>query len=450
MGTENGLLKAYKEASPQERETLNLEIRRNIYDHKGKDLTADATVKQANGDETAPNGTSGGDLPIKQIEDIAKEPKQGKSCYICSHDCTRVCYHYSKSHKPTRGKEDRVSFDMCSTCFLEQKYSPDTHAMDFVKMEDPGYSSVPDKDAPWTDDELLLLLEGLEIYDENWNKIADHVGSRTKEECVVKFLQLEIEDKYLEPEVSGHPSYGLLDTGRVPFSQNDNPVMSVMGFLASMTEPAVAAAAAGRSVKEMERAYRKRLNLGVGGDTIEKRKDQDPMKVEDSMDYENGENPPASADAPLANPSGEDRQNAASFVATTAFAASAARAAALASDEEREMTRLVSAAVNTTLQKFELKLQQFSEMEATLQAERRELERGRHQLFLDRLAFRKRVSETQEALRLASLKGGEEGARLAQNVSVGGGERLSFRQENPKSNVGPLAPGDPDYRHWEI
>ena len=451
-GTENALVRAYQEASPQERESLNLEIRRNIYDPKGKDLTADNKTKQANGEEQARNGASTGDLPIKQIEDIAKEPKKPIYCYSCATDCTRIRYHYAKTHKPTAKKESGfVNFDICPTCFLSQKYSEETHAIDFVKIEDPNYSAVPDKDAPWTEDELLLLLEGLEIYDENWNQIADHVGSRTREECVVKFLQLEIEDKYLEPEVSGHPSYGLLDSGRIPFSQKDNPVMSVMAFLAGMSEPTVVAAAAGKSIKEMENAYRKRLNLGVGGEQGDKQKSKEAMKVEDSMEVDNVGSPQATATNQVAVSSKETAApNAATFAATTAFATSAARSAALASDEEREMTRLVSAAVNTTLQKFELKLQQFSEMESMLQAERRELERGRQQLFLDRLAFRKRVSETQEALRAASLKGGEEGVRMAQNVNMGGGERLGFQQDASKNNPGQPSSADTGFKTWEI
>lgn len=453
VGTENALLRAYKEAPAHERECLNLEIRRNIYDQKGKDLTADLKAKQSNGEESASNGVSTGNLPMKQIEDLAKEPKKSVYCYSCANDCTRVRYHYAKSPRPgARGKEEHLNYNLCAACFLEQKYDRNTFAIDFVKIEDPNYSTVTDKDAPWSDDELLLLLEGLEIYDDNWNKISDHVGSRTREECVVKFLQLEIEDKYLEPENNGHPSYGSLDTGRIPFSQKDNPVMSVMGFLAGMTEPAVAAAAAGRSVREMENSYRKRLNLGVGGDDSKNReKDKEAMKVEGSMDVDDVSSPRADDPSEVAISVGEKPQNAASFAATTAFATSAARAAALASDEEREMTRLVSAAVNTTLQKFELKLQQFSEMETLLQAERRELERGRQQLFLDRLAFRKRVAETQEALRMASLKGGEEGARMAQNVDLsGGGEKLAFQQQNSRSNLGPMVVGDSGYKSWEI
>lgn len=53
-------MRAYKEAPPQERESLNLEIRRNIYDQKGKDLTADMKAKQANGEKGASNGAVSG------------------------------------------------------------------------------------------------------------------------------------------------------------------------------------------------------------------------------------------------------------------------------------------------------------------------------------------------------------------------------------------------------
>ena len=449
-GTENALLRAYKEAPPHERESLNLEIRRNIYDQKGKDLTADMKGKQANGEEAGSNGAASGELPMKTIEDIAKEPKKPVFCYACGIDCTRIRYHYAKVHTLSNGKEEKVVFDICPACFLSGKYDGENQAIDFVKVEDPNSTAVPDKDAPWTEDELLLLLEGLESYDDNWNKIADHVGSRTREECVIKFLQLEIEDKYLEPEANGHPSYGILDNGRVPFSQTDNPVLSVLGFLAGMSEPSVAAAAAGRSVKEMEKAYRKRLNLGIGGDSTGKGKDKEALKTEDTMDVDAAASPQPTTDNQIALSSTDKNLTPESFAATTAFATTAARAAALASNEEREMTRLVSAAVNTTLQKFELKLQQFSEMEQMLQAERRELERGRQQLFLDRLAFRKRVSETQEALKMASLKGGEEGARLAAGVNVGGGERVGFQREVSGRHLEPLGAGDPGYKTHEI
>lgn len=50
----------------------------------------------------------------------------------------------------------------------------------------------------WTEQETLLLLEGLEMYKDDWNKVCEHVGTRTQDECILHFLRLPIEDPYLE------------------------------------------------------------------------------------------------------------------------------------------------------------------------------------------------------------------------------------------------------------
>ena len=55
----------------------------------------------------------------------------------------------------------------------------------------------------WTDEETLLLLEALEMYKDDWNKVCEHVGSRTQEECILHFLRLPIEDPYLDDNNSG-------------------------------------------------------------------------------------------------------------------------------------------------------------------------------------------------------------------------------------------------------
>lgn len=93
------------------------------------------------------------------------------------------------------------------------------------------------------------------------------------------------------------------------------------------------------------------------------------------------------------------------------------------------MTRLVSAAANVTLQKLDLKLKYFNQMEAILRAERRELERGRRQLFVDRLAFNKRVRDVQDGLKSAAAIGGEQGAKMAQEAMTES-ERLSFQPQS--------------------
>lgn len=292
---------------------------------------------------------------------------------------------------------------------------PSSHsASDFVKLEDSEYTVASDKDTPWSDSELVLLLEGLENFDDNWEQIANHVGTRTKEECVMKFLQLEIEDKYVEdmPELRGIH-------GRDPVSHAENPVLSVVAFLAQMAEPAVAAAAAGRSVDEIRKELKKQIGKG---DDKGKEKEGDSTKKEDSMDVD------AAREQGQGSTEARETQSKASLP-NVALAASAARAGALASHEEREMTRLVSATVNVTLQKFEVKLQQFNEMEEIIEAERRELEQARQQLFLDRMAMKKRVKEVQDSLQTITLKGpGEEtNALIADAAAAGVGQRYNFQ-----------------------
>jgi SWI/SNF related-matrix-associated actin-dependent regulator of chromatin subfamily C len=197
---------------------LNLEVRRNIYDEKGKDVTPGKIEGDANGDAS------------KSLEDsLSKDGKQ-YFCYSCGKDCTRVRYHNSKNPPstattPKPSKEQR--YDLCTLCFQEGRFPSSTTDADYVKVENEKYKSLGDKEASWTDGELLLLLEGLEMFDDNWESVADHVGSRTREECVLKFLQLEIEDKYLEdaPTTNGSTNgigaqdLAYLSGGRMPFSQ---------------------------------------------------------------------------------------------------------------------------------------------------------------------------------------------------------------------------------------
>ncbi|XP_053723607.1 SWI/SNF complex subunit SMARCC2 isoform X4 [Synchiropus splendidus] len=102
----------------------------------------------------------------------------------------------------------------------------------------------------WTEQETLLLLEGLEMYKDDWNKVSEHVGSRTQDECILHFLRLPIEDPYLEDTSS---TLGPLAYQPVPFSQAGNPVMSTVAFLASVVDPRVASAAAKSALEEFSR-----------------------------------------------------------------------------------------------------------------------------------------------------------------------------------------------------
>lgn len=317
------------------------------------------------------------------------------SCYACGRDCTKLRYHNSKAAPLSApGKSGAVSkHDLCAPCYAEGRFPSSNNAADYTKLENDRYNTIADRAAPWTDAELLLLLEALELFDEDWDAVSDHVGTRPREECVLKFLQLEIEDSYLDaPSADKSNEYAYLANGRTPLSHADNPVMSVMSFLAGLADPGVTAAAAGRSVDEMKRHLKDRLEkqdsstTDTLANTVEKNGtdgngtlSSGNVKDENAMDLDG-----ATAESQKTSP------------ATLALSLTAARSAALATHTERHLTALVSSAVNLQIQKMEMKMTHFAEMESLLAAERRELERQRQRLFLDRLAFKKRVKELED------------------------------------------------------
>ena len=433
MGTDQALA-----ATPRSKADRNLQISRNYFDRTSEDVTPNSKEKQSNGEGIQANGDSSAQQDTKAIEDLAKGPKQTSYCFSCGVDCTKSRFHHAKTIPATAGAAAiNIKYDMCPSCFQDGRYPTNVHGVQFVKLEDSSYSSLQDRDAPWTDSEVLLLLEGLEMFDENWNSIADHVRTRSREECVMKFLQLEIEDKYLDEGEEQDTTFRALNYGSTPFSQADNPVLSVVTFLAGLASPEVAAAAAGRSVDEMKKFMHSRLENGTADE--DKGKEKEIPKSDDAMEVDqDAENQVATI-----GPSDHHPTDPAE-IANLALGTSAARAAALASHEEREMTRLVAAAVNTTLQKFDLKLSQFAEMEALLQEERQELERGRERLFLDRLAFKKRVTDVQEQLRKLGIR---------EHDALGGlGEKLSFMSVTGRAeeDVRPLGVGDEGFKSFEI
>lgn len=115
----------------------------------------------------------------------------------------------------------------------------------------------------WTEQETLLLLEAVEMYKDDWNKVCEHVGSRTQDECILQFLRLPIEDPYLEDgELSSKTSnsnkssqsstsvLGPLAYQPIPFSRAGNPIMSTVAFLASVVDPRIALAASKTAMEE--------------------------------------------------------------------------------------------------------------------------------------------------------------------------------------------------------
>lgn len=411
------------EASSQTKSSYNLELRKESYDSiYGKS------------DNILTNGGT-------QIETTLDTKKQ-YFCFTCGVECSRLFYHSLKTKK----------FQLCPNCYLEGRFPASFFSGDFIKMEETPIKGSKEN---WSDQETLLLLEGLEMYDDDWNSIAEHVGTRTREQCVLRFLQLPIQDPYLESKTE---DLGPLQYNRIPFSQADNPIMSVVAFLASIVDPSVAAAAAQSSLDELMHSLRKYIDKqSDSNDTSDINNKIDTTKSsikQESLDYYNinqfikseemnvdeHKDPISTETSKNTSPSSNTIQKAASIALGTA----AAKAQILASHEEREISRLVSEVVKLQLSKLELKLQQFNELEQILEAERRELDKHRQQLYLDRLSMKKQIIMIQEQLSQAISIGGEEGLLMAKKINELGcnGPKLEFistDQDNLQASIIPLS-----------
>ncbi|KAF3917444.1 hypothetical protein ABW21_db0207583 [Orbilia brochopaga] len=369
-------------------------VSKNLYEASGKEVT-----------EFKANGHA------------EESEKKQRLCYSCGVDCSRVRYFTPKSRK----------VELCPNCFLEGRFPAAYSSSDFSRDDDVNYQAV-DRDTPWTDEETISLLDAIEAYKGDWNKIAEYVGSRTREQCVVHFLQMPIEDKYLEerPEQLGPLQYD-----RIPFTQADNPIVSVIAFLASLVDPDVAAAAAQSSTEEMVRGLKSRLEIeaakvtsansdGKAGESAEGEGESALVatRPKDPSDVSKGD---MDLDEPVTGTEVvRQKQKPGAFdqMAGVGVGVVAARAAGLAANEEREVTRLVSETISANLRKMDMKLTHFDELERLLHAERKELEKQRQQLFLERLAMKKQMSKAAEMLKKAQTLSGDQALKAAEQFAT--------------------------------
>merc|ERR1719369_538717 len=296
----------------------------------------------------------------------------------------------------------------------------------------------------WTQQETLLLLEALEMYKDDWNKVCEHVGSRTQDECILHFLRLPIEDPYLEDPENGGGALGPLAYQPIPFSSSGNPIMSTVAFLASVVDPRVASSAAKAAMEEFAKikdevpsaimdAHMKNVKEAVengadNGDEVgleksgiagtEKEGEEDEKKEEDKEKMETDEKkevkkeegeesddkaskekekkgeekkPEKKAEEIVKKPeTAKDRlikDGQLQGAASAALASAAVKAKHLAAVEERKIKSLVALLVETQMKKLEIKLRHFEELETMMDRERESLELQRQQLLQERQQY---------------------------------------------------------------
>lgn len=133
------------------------------------------------------------------------------SCSICGKDTTEVRYHNLKiksyMYNPTSTINNASV--LCEICYEQGLFPLSFHSSDFIQLKKT------EEGEKWSEQEILLLLEGIEMFgtyeppsstgpvnvnanlNNQWDKISEHVATKTREQCIIKFIQLPIEDKFL-------------------------------------------------------------------------------------------------------------------------------------------------------------------------------------------------------------------------------------------------------------
>ncbi|TFK46857.1 SWI/SNF complex protein [Heliocybe sulcata] len=408
--------------------SASLELRSNIYQTTAKasrPVTAEQAKDLANG-ASAPGGNGRATASITF------------QCDTCGVDCTAVRYHSLKVK----------NFELCPPCYLDGRFPSTMFSGDFVKLTNAstasGNAHLSDDD--WQDDEILRLLEGVEMYDDDWSLVEEHVGTRSAQQCIRKFLELPIEDPYLETE----GSMGGLRYARVPFEQADNPVMSVVAFLAGVVGPGVAAEAAKVALHELtdgaakeEKAEDKPAEEGEEAEADDKM-DQDmpaqgtsskPSTPAPHTDADNAESKPPSTKIPHSK---------VVRAADIALKASGKAAGALADAEDGQIRSTLANLIKLTLTKLELKMSQFEELEDILEEERRALETARQQVVEERVQLKQTIEKVRSELEKNGAAAAAGTAAQASFGTSGQGTVVNPVQEGASlsGDLGPMTGGN--------
>ncbi|XP_062158356.1 SWI/SNF complex subunit SWI3C isoform X2 [Alnus glutinosa] len=399
------------------------------------------------------------DAHASDLDNRIRERLSENHCNCCSRALPTVYYQSQKE----------IDTQLCSNCFQEGRFVTGHSSIDFISVDATNDYGDPDGEN-WTDQETLLLLEAMEIYNENWNEIAEHVSTKSKAQCILHFLRLPMENGLLENiEVPGMSSNSLNgdDCGRsnsnyngdsagschqdansesrLPFANSGNPVMALVAFLASTIGPRVAAACAHASLAALSEgnglsASGRNLQLEGSGhgnrmnsESIHSRESGRHGVIANSIQQKeensglHGSWNQNEAQVPLS----AEKVKAA---AKAGLAAAATKAKLFADHEEREIQRLSANIVNHQLKRLELKLKQFAEVETFLMKECEQVEKTRQRIAAERA-------------RLISARCGPAGVTSPMGVPGAGPSMVNNNASNRQQIVSapPSQPSIPGY-----
>ncbi|TBT98069.1 SWIRM domain-containing protein, partial [Hamiltosporidium magnivora] len=176
----------------------------------------------------------------------------------CGGDLNECCYYC-----------DKLNIFICGVCYDKGIYPMGCVSDMFIK-----YSKSIITCERWSLKEELLLLEGIEKYEDDWNRVSEYVGTKSMEQCVLHFLKMPISDDIIYKNIEMCKD--------VSISTSTNPIMSVIAFICSCVHPSVASEASKWAIQRFSDDIAKMTGVifGVAGYKAMEQKCVEEKKVE--------------------------------------------------------------------------------------------------------------------------------------------------------------------------
>ncbi|KAI1242495.1 hypothetical protein IHE44_0000023 [Lamprotornis superbus] len=214
----------------------------------------------------------------------------------------------------------------------------------------------------WTEQETLLLLEALEMYKDDWNKVSEHVGSRTQDE-VREEVPLELVEAHVKKVQEAARASGKVD-----------PTFGLESSCIAGTGP--------DEPDRMDGAEEEKMEAEAEGQAAEKVENKAESETEEGEKVPEGENERNVEKEPEGEGTAEPKTVPHSM--STCFLESKSKAWVvvipdgfpwigyehLAAVEERKIKSLVALLVETQMKKLEIKLRHFEELETIMDREK--------------------------------------------------------------------------------
>jgi len=309
---------------------------------------------------------------------ISALPKEKRpTCDFCGELCGLVWFTHKsgpKRHIPEPvniAGNPQVEHDpfstymitLCEHCYEKENYpklfTKSDFEMNSIKPTDTNEIKEPISMTvnEWAPEEILQLLNLVEKYKENWDKITEELKNngfnRSKQECISKFMSLPIAESQTTKSASVTKESDIKTVGDSCFYDIGNPILMQVGLFA----------------REMER---------YANDEDSKKEHflrTKMAKIEENEQKEENKKIPDEKGGKIL-----DRE-----VVEKVKEKTIKRAQKLARKEKKEIKRLVSLILEAQIKKLECKMEFFNEFDSLLQNERQQIKALQAQLFAERI-----------------------------------------------------------------